>query len=366
LEGFFIWRLSNLDASINLNIYQYRDNFSKLKDVNCVLLSGDTGKIPEPLLSIIITLYKRKKYVLDAIYSAIRQESILVDYEIIIISDDPDDTLSELNDFVGIKNVYLYRNSQNIGLYNNCNMGAKIARGKYISFLHDDDILYPNYLLEVCNFLRFIKPDAECILINRDIQKSNIKINILKETISKSLKILFFLFYLIRFFLRKPYKSITLREGLTYQLSNVYKAPSCGTLFKKSAFIDSGGFNQDFWPVTDYFFFIFFNKFHNVYMLRKKLACYRWLDNLSQNKNIQFLSMKFLYNFFQSEQPFESVNNYFKLFTNELIYTKYLMVNEAFRDEIKFQYPEVMTINKIRWCIYKLYNLAFRFFHDIV
>jgi glycosyltransferase involved in cell wall biosynthesis len=322
--------------------------------------------VPEPLISIIITLHKRKKYISEAIYSAIQQKNVQIEYEIIVIGDDPDDELSERNSFSEIKNVYFYRNSKNIGLYNSCNMGAKIARGKYISFLHDDDILYPNYLFEVCNFLKMTKPGAECILINRDIQKNNVKTDIVKERIIKSLKFSFFLFFLAQLLLRKPYKLITLREGLTYQLSNIYKAPSCGALFKKRAFIESGGFNQDFWPVTDYFFFIFFNQFHNVYMLRKKLACYRWLDNLSQDKNIQFLSLKLLCDFFKSDQPIEFISRYFRIFNNELLYTKYLMVNEAFRDEIKFQYPEIQRFNKIRWCIYKIYNITFRFFHDLV
>jgi glycosyltransferase involved in cell wall biosynthesis len=352
--------------NINSSIYQYQNNFSKLDGIDCSLIFGNPDNVPEPFLSIIITLYKRKKYISDAIYSAIRQENIQLDYEIIVISDDPDDTLGELNDFVDAKNVLLYRNSKNIGLFNSCNMGVKIARGKYISFLHDDDILYPNYLFEINNFIKLVKPDAQCILINRDIQNDNIKKNTLKKIMVKSLRIFFFLFYLLRIASRKSYKLITLREGLTYQLSNIYKAPSCGVLFEKNTFIESGGFNQDFWPVTDYFFFLFFNQNHKIYMPRKKLACYRWLDNLSQDKHIQFLGLKLLCGFFKSDQPIGSINRYFKFFNNELLYVKYLMVDKSFRDEIKFQYPDFMAVNKIKWFIFKIYNMAFRFFHDIV
>jgi glycosyltransferase involved in cell wall biosynthesis len=348
---------------MNLDIYQFYNNFSKLKNINCALIYGDLQNAPEPLISIIITVYKRKAYFLEAVYSAVEQENIQFEYEIIIISDDPDDSLDEINNFPHIKNFFVYKNSQNIGLYNSCNMGAKIARGKYISFLHDDDILYSKYLLEIYKFIRYIKLDAECILVNRDTIGSYIKKDKSRPFLFKSV---FFLLYLARFIFRKPYKSITLKEGLTYQLSNVYKAPSCGSFFDKNVFLESGGFNQDFWPVTDYFFFLRFNQNHRIYMLRKKLACYRWFDNLSQNKTVQFLSLKLLNDFFKTKQPIRSISRYFKLFNNELLYAKYLMVNESFRDEIKDQYPEIINFNKIKWTIFKLYNMVFRFFHDIV
>jgi glycosyltransferase involved in cell wall biosynthesis len=348
------------------NIYQYFDNFKKLETIDCEMLYGDPKDVPEPLVSIIITVYKRKDCLSDAIYSAIRQKNVQIQYEIIVISDDPDDTLNERNNFSDVKNIYFYKNSRNIGLYNSCNMGAKIARGKYISFLHDDDLLYSHYLSEIFKFINLIRPDAKCILANRDTIGTYIKTNSSKKILISLLKSIFFLLYLIRFILRKPYKLITLKEGLTYQLSNIYKAPSCGTLFKKQSFIESGGFNHDFWPVTDYFFFLNFNKNHNIYMIRKKLACYRWFDNLSQDKTIQLLSLKLLSNFFKTKQPINLINRYFNLFNNELLYSKYLMVNESFRNEIKYRYPEIINFNIIKWTIFKIYNISFRFFHDIV
>jgi hypothetical protein len=244
-------------------------------------------------------------------------------------------------------------------------MGAKIARGKYISFLHDDDILYPDYLSKIYNFISFIRPDADCILTNRDTAGDYIN-DVEKSVIITLLKKVFFLFYLIRFIFRKSYKSITLKEGLSYQLSNIYKAPTCGALFKRSVFMGSGGFNQDFWPVTDYFFFLNFNRNYKIYMIRKKTACYRWFNNLSQNKDVQFLSLELLSGFFKSKQPLKSINFYFKLFRNEVVYAKYLMVSEQFRDEIKQRYTEVINLNGAKWTLFRLYNKLFRFFHDII
>ncbi|MDR0400147.1 MAG: glycosyltransferase family 2 protein [Treponema sp.] len=348
-----------------MNIYQYRNNFKKIANVDCELLYGSTDGMCEPMLSIIITLYKRREYFMEAVHSAVQQKDIDFEYEIIIICDDPEGSC-DISDLEDIKNVYFYRNSKNIGLYNSCNMGAKISRGRYISFLHDDDLLYPNYLSEVYEFIISNDPHTECILVNRDIIGNNSKKNIIKEIAKNVIKVLFFHLYFIRLFLRKSYKMITLKEGLKYQLSNIYKAPSCGAFFEKRIFIESGGFNQEFWPVSDYFFFLRFNRDHKIYMLRKRLACYRWFDNLSQNKEIQFSSLDMLTNFFKSRQPVESVERYFNFFRNELVYVKYLMISESFCDEIKHRYPEIAKVNKIRWIIFKIYNISLRFFHDII
>jgi glycosyltransferase involved in cell wall biosynthesis len=348
---------------VNVNIYQYCNNFQKIKNINTELLYDGKKNNSEPLLSIIITVYKRKKYIAEAIYSTVNQKNIQFEYEIIVISDDHDDSLNEFKELINIKNISFYKNLQNTGLYNSCNIGAKIARGRYISFLHDDDLLYPNYLSEISNFI-CINPGVDCILTNRDTVGDYIQKN--KPRKKNILKGLFFPLYFIRLCFRKQYKLITMKEGLTYQLSNIYKAPTCGACFNKDAFMESGGFNQDFWPVTDYFFFLKFNLNHQIYMIRKKTACYRWFDNLSQYKNIQFLSLKLLSDFFKSEQPIKSINRYFKLFGNEALYAKYLMVSEQFRDEIKLQYPGIANLNKLKWTLFKLYNIAFRFFHDII
>jgi glycosyltransferase involved in cell wall biosynthesis len=164
------------------------------------LIYGNPRNALEPFLSIIITVYKRKECLPEAIHSVIKQENIQIEYEIIVISDDPDDALNEINNFRHVKNIFFYRNSQNIGLYNSCNMGVKIARGKYIAFLHDDDLLYPNYLSEIYKFIRTTKPNVKCILTNRDTIGSYVK---KKKSRSFLIKVVFFPLYVVRFVFRK-------------------------------------------------------------------------------------------------------------------------------------------------------------------
>jgi len=346
------------------NIYQDKDNFEKIEITDTELIYGDISNILNPLVSIIITAYKRKDYIHEAINSALNQKNINFNYEIIAIYDDPDAVLD--NNYQHIKNIYFYRNFKNLGLYNNTNLAAKIAHGRYIAFLHDDDILYPEYLSEVYKFITKKKNEPKCVLVNRDVTGLSVKRPVYKKVLKCLLAVIFFPLFLLRLMFRKPYKKVTLREGLTYLLSNVYKAPSCGTLFEKEAFFNSGGFNQDFWPVSDYYFFLKFSFNYPVYMLRKKLACYRWFDNLSQNKSVQFMGLEHFSEFFKSEQPINSVNRYYSFFSHEVLYAKFLMVNKEYRSEIINKYPELKKISHIKWFLFKLFNISFKFFHDLV
>jgi glycosyltransferase involved in cell wall biosynthesis len=348
------------------NIYQDKDNFAWLKTSDTELISGNSESAQNPLVSIIITAYKRKDYIHEAINSAIHQKNVDFDYEILVLYDDPDAALDDLGNYQHIKNIYFYRNFKNLGLYNNTNLAAKIAHGHYIAFLHDDDILYPEYLSEVYKFLVHKNHEPKCVLVNRDVTGLSVQKPAYKKILKCILTVIFSPLFLFRLMFRKPYKKITLREGLTYLLSNIYKAPSCGTLFEKEAFINSGGFNHDFWPVSDYYFFLKFSCNYPVYMLRKKLACYRWFDNLSRNKSVQFMGIEHLSEFFKSSQPINFVNRYYSFFHNEVLYAKFLMVNQEYRSEIMDKYPELRQICKIKWIFFKLFNFTFHFFHDIV
>lgn len=93
-----------------------------------------------PLISIIIPVFNGEKYLAQAIKSCLEQtyESI----EVIIVNDySTDNTLKIVNDFVvQDKRVRLINNSENKKLPASLNIGHKEAKGKYITWTSDDNI----------------------------------------------------------------------------------------------------------------------------------------------------------------------------------------------------------------------------------
>lgn len=100
-----------------------------------------------PLISICIPTYNGAAYIAEALESALQQTYCNLE---IIVSDDAsnDDTLKIIESYKSKTNIPIYifhHEPKGIGAnWNNC---VKHARGKYIKFLFQDDILHP-YCLE--------------------------------------------------------------------------------------------------------------------------------------------------------------------------------------------------------------------------
>ena len=91
-----------------------------------------------PLLSIIIPTYNRPHLLLDAVRSALAQT--MEDLEIIVVDDGSPEPV-KLGEHPRLKLVRLDKNS---GGAIARNVGTKEARGRYISYLDDDDQLLPH------------------------------------------------------------------------------------------------------------------------------------------------------------------------------------------------------------------------------
>ena len=94
------------------------------------------------LVSIIIPSYNRVELVERAIQSVLNQSYSNV--EIIVIDDASDVDIKPRLE--GYDKVKFYRNEENRGACYSRNRGIKEARGEYINFLDDDDVLLPTKL----------------------------------------------------------------------------------------------------------------------------------------------------------------------------------------------------------------------------
>ena len=99
-----------------------------------------SSSLATPLLSIIIPTYNRPQFIRRAVESALRSEPN-GDVEIIIVPNGGDDTWKKsLADF--LHNPKILVSPIEKGHANAArNHGLKLAKGKYIRFLDDDDFL---------------------------------------------------------------------------------------------------------------------------------------------------------------------------------------------------------------------------------
>lgn len=100
---------------------------------------GTNGKAP--LVSVVIATYRRAALVPRAIRSVLDQT--VANLEVIVVDDaSPDDTERAVN-AIDDARVRYTRHKMNRGLPASRNTGMRLARGKFIAFLDDDDEWFP-------------------------------------------------------------------------------------------------------------------------------------------------------------------------------------------------------------------------------
>jgi glycosyltransferase involved in cell wall biosynthesis len=94
-----------------------------------------------PLVSICIPTYNYRRFLPDALESAMRQT--LRDLEIVVVDNHSDDgTMELLAEFARRDaRIVAHRNAANLGMTGNFNRCIELARGKYVKLLCADDVL---------------------------------------------------------------------------------------------------------------------------------------------------------------------------------------------------------------------------------
>ncbi len=90
-------------------------------------------------ISVIITAYNRKEYILKAIKSALNQTLDKKYYEIIVVKNFNDD---EIDNFINKNNIKSILSNNKLLIID----GIKCSQGNIISFLEDDDLFFNNKL----------------------------------------------------------------------------------------------------------------------------------------------------------------------------------------------------------------------------
>lgn len=98
----------------------------------------------QSLVSVIVPVYNRSIYLKEAIQSALNQTYRNI--EIIVTDDCSPESPQEIVESFDDSRIRFRRNEKNLGVASNIINAVKVARGKYVASLNDDDMWNENFL----------------------------------------------------------------------------------------------------------------------------------------------------------------------------------------------------------------------------
>lgn len=269
-----------------------------------------------PLVTIAIPTYKRKKLLLAAVESALTQTNIRgIDYEVIVVDNEAGGEENETEQALTkyLNKVRYYKNPKNLGMIGNWNQCLKLARGKWVAFLHDDDMLDNNYTDAMCYYVDKYK-EAKCIIPNRrEVDETGELLHNSKRN-RRNQKIP------IKLNMHKAWKVKDIDNKVMN--FNFYGPPSCGVCIDRECALRAGGFNEaDGIIAADWEFFIRFSRIYNIYKLNEVLGSYRWAVNttLQIQNSVQKELIEKTYFIFEKIYDYANIKN--------KIYKKFVKLN---------------------------------------
>ena len=266
------------------------------------LIVGDLNR-PLPEITVIIPTYKRKDSLRRTLRSVLNQTVDPECYEILVVDNDPEDT-EELEKFfkeARIPNLLYYRNSKNLGAYGNMNRCFELARTKWVSMVHDDDMLFMNALKWAMESITFLKDPKLGAVIPRQIIAGDVKDfeqrlfekgqNIRRSSMrlkSYPGKIKWKLDGKLHDISKRRYWRISRTD--CYFVPFLYPAPSYGTLINREAMLEIGGFGEGY-PLDDNFCFNRLAEKYHVYLCGEAWGLYSFetADVIKPRVSIQFM-----------------------------------------------------------------------------
>lgn len=232
------------------DIFNTDDNFSKYSGVKSILIKS--SEIDNPHVTFFIPTYKRATTLCLTLDSILGQEGDYK-YEILIVDNNPDrDDETELiirNKYGTQPQLSYYKNSQNIGMVGNFNRGYELAQTEWVIMIHDDDLVYPDYLKRM--FPISSKCNADAIFCGYMYYHGD---HIPKRRLNQKR-------YLQKIHLMDCY------------YSNPFSIAA--NMLRKSTVMKLGGFNELAYPCQDYHLFTKIVNYGNVYKYSACLTMYR-------------------------------------------------------------------------------------------
>lgn len=241
------------------------DNFAKYSHVKSELIYG---KLPEekPDVSIMIPTFRRADLLKEAIDSALAQKT-KYSFTITVVDNDAevDHATDELMRQYCAENVTIiyYRNKDNIGAYGNWNRCIELSQADWLCLLHDDDMLFENYVETLFS-----------LQVGHNVGMIITMSHIINTSANKRLSFHEKVYSLIGRIMQTP----TLKSW-NWDIDCMFN-PTCMLLNRKLC-IETGGFDNSFYPSSDCIFAMKMSYFHEVIFFNKQLSIRRIESNLS-------------------------------------------------------------------------------------
>lgn len=261
----------------SIDLVNQKNNFAKTEDVASVLTWGTPESYPDPFLSIMIPTYKRPDLLKIALESALLQKGSDYRYEVVVVDNElseggPTETEALIRQYEDPRLLY-YQNKRNIGLAGNWNRCISLARGKWVAYLHDDDLLMPEYIKRISQLLAKKKDIDGVMVLYHELHQGEEGGKVpMRPTAFKS--------GLYDRLSRNKLMRLRQADSIL-KLGNVYGAPTCGSVFRKSSLMASGGFDDALYPSFDWFYLYAFSKQYKLYRSMERLGYYRIFINTS-------------------------------------------------------------------------------------
>lgn len=254
-------------------LFDYLDNYERYSNIESKLVIGNIDDCPSPSVSILIPTFRGNDYFIKALESALNQ-TYQKDYEIVIVDNNPFDGKENFQETIVKKlyhpNVFYYRNVANIGMIGNWNRCIELARGIDVTFCHDDDVLKSD-CLEILMAIRQKHKNELIAATYNEIDKNGKFIKKIGEKKSNNIG--------------------TFRSISKFDLFIKSYGFGVGCLFNRKIMLDIGGFDERFYPSSDYALYIKYVYMYGGYLSVIPTFNYRVAVNESSNAYKKFIEM---------------------------------------------------------------------------
>ena len=240
--------------------FEYKNHLHEIEHVGSRLVLGDEKRLSSPLVTVIMPIYNHPEYFKKSL-SAVLNQRCDFEYEVIIVDNGHPELQKENQKVVEelmTPFTWYYVNNENVGGCNNQNMGILLAKGKYITFCHDDDLFYEETLQSIVNEKQK-HPNEPCAIFGtiRFIDEKDNPIHNKVEWDNPILRG------------REKYK-VAAYDMLLRNYSN-----GCSSLYERERLLEIGGFNIDYIPCPDYAMNTYYVLKFGAYFMRKDTLKYR-------------------------------------------------------------------------------------------